>query len=139
MVLRTEVSSLKTKKNDNRMRCSMDIGRFMRMALAMMAATMVAAAQDLSFEGLLKDGIRSYNNGDYKTAAENFGEAGKLRPDDARVKYNEALSYYRNGDMTEANKCFQDALGRGWTENEAFKASCKLGIGNSLYNESKQI
>ena len=31
----------------------------MRMALAMLAVTMVAVAQDLSFEGLLKDGVRS--------------------------------------------------------------------------------
>ena len=54
------------------MRCSMNIGKVMRMALAMMAATMVAAAQDLSFEGLLKDGVTFYNNGDYKTAAEKF-------------------------------------------------------------------
>ena len=105
----------------------------------MMSATMVAVADDSSFKEFLKDGIKAYKNGDYKVAAEKFNEAGNSRPDDARVKYNEALSRYRNGDMAEANKCFQDALDRGWTENEAFKASCRLGIGNSLYNESMQI
>ena len=77
----------------------------MKWIMMLLTAAMVASAEDLSFEGLLKDGVRSYNNGDYKDAAEKFEDAGKLRPDDARVKYNEALSRYRNGDMTEANIC----------------------------------
>ena len=55
------------------MRCSMNIGKVMRMALAMLTVAMVAAAQDLSFDGLLKDGMTSYKNGDYKSAAEKFG------------------------------------------------------------------
>ena len=111
--------------NDNRMRCSMNIGIVMRMALAMMAATMVAVAQDLSFEGLLKDGVRSYKNGDYKTAVEKFEDAGKLRPDDARVKYNEALSRYMNKDYEKACEGFQMAKEKGFAEGDKFKAACE--------------
>ena len=116
----------------------MDIGRFMRMALAMLAATMVAAAQDLSFEGLLKDGVKSYNNGDYKTAAEKFEDAGKLRPDDARVKYNEALSRYMNKEYEAAENGFQTAKEKGYAEDDNFKAVCDLGMGNCHYEKSMQ-
>ena len=77
--------------------------RSMKWIMMLLTVAMVAVAQDKSFEGLLKDGVRSYKNGDYKDAVKKFEDAGKLRPDDARVKYNEALSRYRNGDMTEAN------------------------------------
>ena len=110
----------------------------MRMALAMLAATMVAAAQDLSFEGLLKDGVKSYNNGDYKTAAEKFEDAGKLRPDDARVKYNEALSRYMNKEYEAAENGFQTAKEKGYAEDDNFKAVCDLGMGNCHYEKSMQ-
>ena len=110
----------------------------MKWLLMLMAATMVAAAQDLSFEGLLKDGVRSYNNGDYKTAAEKFEDAGKLRPDDARVKYNEALSRYMNKEYEAAENGFQTAKEKGYAEDDNFKAVCDLGIGNCHYEKSMQ-
>ncbi len=111
----------------------------MKWLLMLMAATMVAAAQDLSFEGLLKDGVKSYNNGDYKTAAEKFEDAGKLRPDDARVKYNEALSRYMNKEYEAAENGFQTAKEKGYAEDDNFKAVCDLGIGNCHYERSMQI
>ena len=102
----------------------MNIGKVMRMALAMMVAATVVAAQDLSFEGLLKDGITSYKNGDYKTAAEKFEDAGKLRPDDARVKYNEALSRYMNQEYDAARDGFQNGSTEVFcTMAEPFSAS----------------
>ncbi len=111
----------------------------MKWLLMLMAATMVAVAQDLSFEGLLKDGVKSYNNGDYKTAAEKFEDAGKLRPDDARVKYNEALSRYMNKEYEAAENGFQTAKEKGYAEDDNFKAVCDLGIGNCHYERSMQI
>ncbi len=110
----------------------------MKWLLMLMAATMVAAAQDLSFEGLLKDGVKSYNNGDYKTAAEKFEDAGKLRPDDVRVKYNEALSRYMNKEYEAAENGFQTAKEKGYAEGDNFKAVCDLGIGNCHYEKSMQ-
>ena len=111
----------------------------MKWLLMLMAATIVAAAQDLSFDGLLKDGVRSYNNGDYKTASEKFEDAGKLRPDDARVKYNEALSRYMNKEYEAAENSFQTAKEKGYAEDDNFKAVCDLGIGNCHYERSMQI
>ncbi len=111
----------------------------MKWLLMLMAATIVAAAQDLSFDGLLKDGVRSYNNGDYKTASEKFEDAGKLRPDDARVKYNEALSRYMNKEYEAAENGFQTAKEKGYAEDDNFKAVCDLGIGNCHYERSMQI
>jgi hypothetical protein len=110
----------------------------MKWLLMLMAATMVAVAQDLSFEGLLKDGVKSYNNGDYKTAAEKFEDAGKLRPDDTRVKYNEALSRYMNKEYEVAENGFQTAKEKGYAEDDNFKAVCDLGIGNCHYEKSVQ-
>ena len=110
----------------------------MKWLLMLMAATMVAVAQDLSFEGLLKDGVKSYNNGDYKTAAEKFEDAGKLRPDDTRVKYNEALSRYMNKEYEAAENSFQTAKEKGYAEDDNFKAVCDLGIGNCHYEKSVQ-
>ena len=103
----------------------MNIGKVMRMALAMLTAAMVAAAQDLSFDGLLKDGMTSYKNGDYKSAAEKFEDAGKLRPDDARVKFNEALSRYMNKDYQAAGEAFQVAKEKGFAEGDQFKAAVR--------------
>ena len=116
----------------------MNIGKVMRMALAMLTMAMVAVAQDLSFDGLLKDGVTSYKNGDYKAAVEKFEDAGKLRPDDARVKFNEALSRYMNKDYQTAGEVFQVAKEKGFAEGDHFKAACDLGIGNCHYQESLQ-
>jgi hypothetical protein len=110
----------------------------MKWLLMLMAATMVAVAQDLSFEGLLKDGIRYYKKGDYKTAAEKFEDAGKLQPDDARVKYNEALSRYMNKDYEKACEGFQTAKEKGYAEGDKFKAACELAMGNCHYQDCLQ-
>ncbi|MBP5672330.1 MAG: hypothetical protein J6X49_08065 [Victivallales bacterium] len=110
----------------------------MKLMLMLMATTMIAVAQDMSFDGLLKDGVTSYKKGDYKAASEKFEDAGKLRPDDARVKYNEALSRYMNAEYDKAREGFQRALEKGFAEDDAFKARCELGIGNCHYRESVQ-
>ena len=110
----------------------------MKWMMAILTATMVAAAQDLSFEGLLKDGVKSYKNGDYKTAAEKFEDAGKLQPDDARVKYNEALSRYMNKEYEKACEGFQTAKDKGFAEDDTFKAACDLAMGNCYYQDCLQ-
>jgi len=71
-----------------------------------------------------------YQNGDYKSAADAYGQAANAAPQDWRFRYNQGTSLYRSGDYAGAADTFQQALG---SSDLSLQQRAYYNLGNSLY------
>ncbi|MBT5028335.1 MAG: tetratricopeptide repeat protein [Nitrospina sp.] len=88
-----------------------------------------------SVDTQIQQGIKQYNDGEFKDAGESFALARSIRPEDSRIAYNQGNSHYRNGNFQEALKAFNHAALD--ENNPALKKSSLYNTGNTLVKLEK--
>ena len=61
----------------------------------------------------INDGYEYYRNGEYDKAADNFGEAGVLKPDRPLPNFDRGGALYRSNNFDGAAKEFDSAISKG--------------------------
>jgi len=65
---------------------------------------------DTDFDDLIKEGIEAFNTGNFETAVTVFGEAVRIHPDYADIRFKLGLSYLRKGEHEPARGELEAAL-----------------------------
>lgn len=97
-------------------------GAVMVLAALFLPATMHAS--DAS------EGVLAYRRSDFKTAVEDFRKAILRRPNDQRLRYNEAGSYYGSQDYRHAVEDFSALIG---SRRDDLRERSLFNLGNSFY------
>jgi Ca-activated chloride channel family protein len=71
-----------------------------------------------------------FKKGDYKSAAEAYGQVADADPNDWRFRYDQGASLYREGDYESAAKAFTQTLGSG---NFSLQQGAYYNLGNTQY------
>lgn len=82
----------------------------------------------------IKTGERLYAEGKYDEALNEFLSSSINDPDDLRLKYNLASTYYRLGQFDKAQELLSDIASK---DKGALKGKSLYNLGNSLYREGK--
>ena len=71
-----------------------------------------SATRDINIKAqqFVDRGKKAFRSGDYQSAIENYSEALKLKPGDARLFYNRGLAHMKAEDPAQAYKDFSDCL-----------------------------
>ncbi len=86
------------------------------------------------FSGAEKEAERAYDSGNFDTAITNFLDAKITNPNDSRLKFNLANSYYKKGDYEKAANLFQDSAMYG---EKSLSAKSYYNLGNVAYQTGK--
>jgi len=91
-----------------------------------------ASAFTFGTTGKIQDGEKLYNEGNYDKALEKFLSAQVDKPNDLRLKYNIANTYYNLGKYQEAEKVFDSIIKDNKKE---LNEKSTYNQGNSLYKQ----
>jgi Ca-activated chloride channel family protein len=106
--------------------------------LTLVALAAVHAHADAKDEVLLRPkrltnaGRREYAQGDHPQSLKTFEDAARLRPQDARLRFNLADALYKNGKYDEAEPLFR-ALGAD--PKSPVAAESRFNLGNTLFQK----
>jgi Ca-activated chloride channel family protein len=75
-----------------------------------------------------------FKQGDYKAAAQAYGEAAEAAPQDGRFRYDQAASLYRSGDYAGAAQAFQQTLS---ANDLNLQQHAYYGLGNAHYRQGQ--
>ncbi|MBN1627618.1 MAG: tetratricopeptide repeat protein [Deltaproteobacteria bacterium] len=87
--------------------------------------------------GLVKDGNKSYNAGDYDTAVASYDRALTEDPDSPYAYFNKGAALYKKGDYTGAKEAFETAALKGMDPH--FEAETRFNLGNTEYKEAEAL
>ena len=87
-------------------------------------------ASAASLSANIKEGNRSYRQGDYEKALEKYEAAGEASPDSDIVNFNKGTAYYQKGQIQEAIDSFTKALN---TEDKKTESDAIYNIANAKY------
>ncbi len=79
------------------------------LAAVLLAFPSVAAAGSRQAAEKVRQGIASYESGDYKDAAAAFNEADVAQPDDLRIAFDRGMALAAEGDATKATELLEQA------------------------------
>jgi Ca-activated chloride channel family protein len=77
----------------------------------------------------VKDGVKSYKEGNYSNSLENFQKAEPTIPDDKRISYNKGTALYKMGDYKSALKQFEKSATS--IDDPELKAKSLYNMGNT--------
>ncbi|MEA3489226.1 MAG: tetratricopeptide repeat protein, partial [Candidatus Omnitrophota bacterium] len=100
----------------------------------LLAAADTAGAKSVSRE--VKKAGRLYDEGKYDEAIENYDKALEIRPDDAKIWYNKAVTLYRKAGFSDAEDAFLRTLATG--EEDLEKKSI-YNAGNSSFRVAEAL
>ena len=75
-----------------------------------------------------------FNQGDYKAAAQAYGDAATAAPQDGRFRYDQGASLYRGGDYAGAAQAFQQTLS---ANDLSLQQHAYYGLGNAQYRQGQ--
>jgi Ca-activated chloride channel family protein len=99
--------------------------------LALLAAAS-GPARAATFEGQLRDANKTYEDKDYESALEEYGDASGRRPADPRPVFNAGDALYRLDRDTDAAGAFDSVAGRRDAPTP-LRAAALYNMGNSRY------
>ena len=77
----------------------------------------------------VKDGVKSFKDGNFSNSLEKFNKAETGIPDDKRISFNKGTAYYKLGDYKSALNQFEKSAGN--TNDPQLKAKSLYNIGNT--------
>jgi len=83
----------------------------------------------------IREGLRAFDDGEFGDALSHFHRAQLDRPDDRRLEFNIADSYFRLGDYARAEQSFGRVLSLGGDDRLAGRSYYNLG--NTLYFQGR--
>ena len=107
-------------------------GRTATAAAALFLFCGFGRAAAATFEGRLRDANKTYDQKDYETALEQYGEASGQRPADPRPVFNAGDALYRLDRATDAAGAFSSIAVRREAPS-SLRAAALYNLGNSRY------
>jgi tetratricopeptide (TPR) repeat protein len=77
----------------------------------------------------VKDGVKSFKDGNFSNSLEKFNKAETGVPDDKRISFNKGTAYYKLGDFKSALNQFEKSAGN--TNDPQLKAKSLYNMGNT--------
>ncbi len=117
-------------------------GRFLPLVALALAGALAAPAPALAAwrnpfaPSAVKQGLRAFDDGEYGDALDYFHQAQLDRPDDRKLEFNIADTYYRLGDYARAEQSFGRVLSLGGDDDRLAQRSY-YNLGNTLYFQGR--
>jgi Ca-activated chloride channel family protein len=121
-----------SKSNATATRISVSAALFLFCGAAAALIGMSATASAATFEGRLRDANKTYENKDYESALEQYGDASGQRPNDPRPVFNAGDALYRLDRATDAAGAFGSIAVRREVP-ASLRAAALYNLGNSRY------
>lgn len=102
------------------------------MFMFLLAVSLVAAGPVRA--GEVKDGIKSFEQGDYPAAIEHFTTGQLEDPERPEILYNLGSAYYKEGDYDTAETHLREALGKA---DPSLKAKIHYNLGNIDFRQGR--
>jgi len=107
------------------------------MLLILFAIAFSSNAQAKSPAGLVNEGNKSYNAGQYDKAISSYDEALKDAPDAPYAYFDKGAALYKKGDYAGASEAFSQAAQK--TKDSAFEAKSRFNQGNSDFKQAETL
>ena len=105
-----------------------------KMLLFLLVISFAAGASADEYRSKINEGYEYYKNREYDKAAENYRQAGIIKPDKALPNFGKGAALYRSNDFEGANKEYGTAIDKG---DDKIKADAHYNAGNAFYETKK--
>lgn len=105
-----------------------------RLLLLIMPALLISSARADEFRGKINEGYDLYKSGEYDKAAEQFKEAGILKPDHALPSYDKGAALYKANDFEGAAGEFESSIAKN---DPKLKSDALFNAGNAYFKAQK--